>query len=71
VDDSTGFVPCTDQGEINNYIAQIVDLFEADDRVHAYAYSDGEGLGDVWPTVKNGQLSASGQAYLNALKKYH
>jgi hypothetical protein len=71
VADSTGFVPCTDQGEINNYISQIVDLFEADSRVYAYAYSDGEGLGDVWPMTQNGKLSASGQAYLSAISKYH
>jgi hypothetical protein len=36
--DSNGFTPCTDQGEINNYINQIVDLFESDGRVAAYAY---------------------------------
>lgn len=56
VDDSTGFVPCTDQGEINSFISDIVDLFEGDSRVYAYAYSDGEGLGDVWPSTKNGKL---------------
>jgi hypothetical protein len=36
--DQNGFTPCTDQGEINNYINQIVDLFESDGRVAAYAY---------------------------------
>lgn len=71
VDDSTGFVPCTDQGEINQFISDIVDLFEKNEHVLAYMYSDGMGLGDVWPTVSNGQLSASGQAYLNAISKYH
>jgi hypothetical protein len=71
VDDSTGFHPCTDQGEIDSFISDIVDLFEADDRVYAYAYSDGEGLGSVWPTVQNGALSPSGKAYLNAISKYH
>lgn len=70
VDDSTSFVPCTDQTEIDTFIADIVDLFEADSRVYAYAYSDGEGLGSVWPTVSNGALSASGQAYLSAISKY-
>jgi hypothetical protein len=56
VDDANGFTPCTDQSEINTYINDIVALFESDERVYAYAYSDGLGLGDVWPTVKNGQL---------------
>lgn len=56
VDDSSSFIPCTDQSEIDSYISQIVDLFEADDRVYAYGYSDGYGLGSVWPSVSNGQL---------------
>lgn len=56
VNDVDGFTPCTDQAEIDQYIRDIVDLFENDSRVHAYAYSDGIGLGDAWPTVKNGQL---------------
>jgi hypothetical protein len=38
VDDVNGFVPCTDQGEINSFINDIVDLFESDSRVAAYAY---------------------------------
>ncbi|WVF68302.1 hypothetical protein IAT40_003067 [Kwoniella sp. CBS 6097] len=71
VDDSSSFIPCTDQGEIDNYINQIVDLFENDERVHAYGYSNGLGLGDVWPMYTNGALTASGQTYLNAISKYH
>lgn len=39
VDDSNGFTPCTDQGEINSFINDIVALFESDSRVYAYAYS--------------------------------
>nr|GAT60680.1 predicted protein [Mycena chlorophos] len=71
VDDSNGFVPCTDQGEIDSFINDIVALFEGDSRVAAYAYSNGEGLGDVWPmTNSDGSLSASGQTYLNAIKQY-
>ncbi|KAJ7801286.1 hypothetical protein B0H14DRAFT_3489802 [Mycena olivaceomarginata] len=38
VDDVNGFTPCTDQEEINDYINQIVDLFQTDSRVAAYAY---------------------------------
>ncbi|WWC92615.1 uncharacterized protein L201_007574 [Kwoniella dendrophila CBS 6074] len=71
VDDSTNFVPCTDQSEINNYINEIVALFEADDRVHAYAYSNGDGLGEVWPMYRNGAVTESGQTYINAIAKYH
>ncbi|OCF34428.1 hypothetical protein I317_03518 [Kwoniella heveanensis CBS 569] len=71
VDDSSSFIPCTDQTEINDYINQIVDLFESDERVHAYGYSNGLGLGDVWPMYTNGALTASGQTYLSAISKYH
>jgi hypothetical protein len=39
VDDSTSFVPCTDQSEINTFIQDIVALFESDSRVYAYGYS--------------------------------
>ncbi|KAJ7678904.1 glycosyl hydrolase catalytic core-domain-containing protein [Mycena polygramma] len=71
VDDSTGFTPCTDQGEINSFINDIVNLFEGDSRVAAYAYSNGEGLGDVWPmTDSSGALTESGQTYVNAISKY-
>lgn len=49
-----------------------MDLLQADDRVHAYAYTDGNGLGSTWPpTADNGsRLSESGQAYLTAISKY-
>jgi hypothetical protein len=39
VDDSTGFVPCTDQSEINSFIWTAVQIFESDSRVAGYAYS--------------------------------
>ncbi|WWC70282.1 uncharacterized protein I206_104232 [Kwoniella pini CBS 10737] len=71
VDDSTGFIPCTDQSEIDSFIHTAVDIFESDSRIAGYAYSNGYGLGDVWPMVSNGQLTASGQTYLSALSKYH
>ncbi|GFZ49828.1 LOW QUALITY PROTEIN: hypothetical protein JCM24511_07231 [Saitozyma sp. JCM 24511] len=71
VDDSNGFTPCTDQGEINSFINDIVALFESDSRVYAYAYSNGEGLGDVWPMWSNGALTQSGQTYLSAVSQYH
>ncbi|ADV21461.1 hypothetical protein I305_03533 [Cryptococcus gattii E566] len=71
VDDSTGFVPCTDQSEINTFINDIVDLFESDDRIQAYAYSTGEGLSSQWDMISNGALTESGQTYLSAISKYH
>ncbi|CED82060.1 Uncharacterised protein family, glycosyl hydrolase catalytic domain [Phaffia rhodozyma] len=71
VDDSSSFVPCTDQTAINTFIADIVDIFEADSRVIGYAMSNGDGLGTVWPAWSNGALTESGQAYLTAVKKYH
>ncbi|KAJ7170778.1 glycosyl hydrolase catalytic core-domain-containing protein [Mycena crocata] len=72
VDDENGFTPCTDQGEINDYINDIVDLFESDGRIAAYAYSNGYGLGNVWPmTTSSGALSASGKTYVAAISKYH
>lgn len=39
VDDVNGFNPCTDQGEIDRYIWEAVQIFESDSRVAAYAYS--------------------------------
>ncbi|WVR06983.1 hypothetical protein IAU60_004020 [Kwoniella sp. DSM 27419] len=71
VDDSTSFIPCTDQSEIDSFIHTAVDIFESDSRIAGYAYSNGYGLGDVWPMVVGGQLTASGHTYLAALSKYH
>ncbi|KAG6856879.1 hypothetical protein H0H87_012459 [Tephrocybe sp. NHM501043] len=71
VNDKNGFVPCTNQGEINNYINDVVDYFESDDRVYAYAYSNGLGLGNVWPLMRDKALSESGKAYLAAVRRYH
>lgn len=51
------WTPCTDQAEINQFINDIVALFEKDPRVYAYAYSNGIGLGDAWPAIVNGQLT--------------
>lgn len=72
VHDQDNFTPCSDQGEINNWIRNVVDLFEQNEHVMAYAYTDGGGLGTAWlPTVNNGQaLSESGKTYLDAISKY-
>ena len=70
MDDSNGFTPCTDQSEINGFIKDVVQFLQFNKSVVAYGYSNGDGLGDVWPLVdaKSGGLSASGQAYLSALQ---
>ncbi|KAF3401044.1 hypothetical protein DPV78_004896 [Talaromyces pinophilus] len=70
VDTSDGFTPSENQTQINQFIADIVDLLQNDDRVYAYAYSSGAGLGDTWPPVKDGELTESGRAYLDAISKY-
>ncbi|PRP77362.1 hypothetical protein PROFUN_05607 [Planoprotostelium fungivorum] len=70
VDDSH-WRPSTDQGEINRFINDIVDLFEHDDRVMAYSYSDVGDLGNQWPLTRNGQLTESGHTYLNAVSRYN
>ncbi|KJA26197.1 glycoside hydrolase family 128 protein [Hypholoma sublateritium FD-334 SS-4] len=71
VDDVNGFTPCTDQGEINAFINAVVPYFERTPDVYAYAYSNGLGLGDVWPLMDGGALSESGKTYLAAISKYH
>ncbi|KAG5646999.1 hypothetical protein DXG03_001723 [Asterophora parasitica] len=71
VNDKNGFVPCTNQAEINAFINMIVPYLEAHEHVYAYAYSNGLGLGNVWPLMKGGVLSASGKTYLAAVSKFH
>lgn len=71
--DQDGFRPCSDQGQINKWIRDAVDLFEKNSHVMAYAYTDGGGLGNAWlPTNNQGTaLSESGRTYLDAIRKYH
>lgn len=57
VDDVNGFQPCTNQQQINDFIHMAVGVFESDSRVAAYAFSNGAGLGDVWPMVVNGRFT--------------
>lgn len=73
VSDQPAWKPCEDQGQINRFINDVVDLFEKNEHVMAYAYTDGGGLSPNWtPTNKDGsKLSESGRTYLNAIKKYH
>lgn len=55
--DVNGFVPCTNQDEINRYINAVIPFFESHHQISAYAYSNGLGLGDVWPLIAaNGEL---------------
>ena len=84
VTDHNTFTPCTNQQQINLFIHQVVDYFEHDSRVYAYAFSNGE----VWPMMRNGVFryafevlnwlltfirggSESGKAYLDAISRYH
>ncbi|EXF75866.1 hypothetical protein CFIO01_11381 [Colletotrichum fioriniae PJ7] len=71
--DQQGFTPCSQQTQINQWIRDAVDLFENNEHVMAYAYTDGGGLGQAWlPTKNNGkELSESGKTYLSAIRKYH
>ncbi|KDR79043.1 hypothetical protein GALMADRAFT_1290695 [Galerina marginata CBS 339.88] len=71
VDDSPDFIPCTDQGQINDFIQDVVPYFESNPNVYAYAYSNGLGLGDVWPLMNGDSLSESGKTYLAAISQYH
>ena len=60
--------PCTNQGEIDKYINDLVKYFEGNKNVVAYGPSNGEGLGEVWPLTKEGKLTNTGRTYLNAIK---
>ncbi|KAK5109873.1 hypothetical protein LTR62_006480 [Meristemomyces frigidus] len=69
VNDEPSWQPCTDQTQINSFINDVVSYFEGNDNVVAYGPSNGAGLGDVWPLTDSntGELTASGQTYLNAI----
>ncbi|KAK7757535.1 hypothetical protein SLS62_000550 [Diatrype stigma] len=71
--DQDNFTPCSDQGQVSQWISDVVDLFENNEHVLAYAYTDGGGLGEVWPPTSSdgSSLSQSGQAYLDAISKYN
>nr|POF07199.1 alkali-sensitive linkage protein 1 [Quercus suber] len=68
--DQDSFTPCSDQSVINDFIKDTVSYLEGNEHVVAYAPSNGEGLGTVWPLTDSntGELTASGNAYLSALK---
>ncbi|KAH6913205.1 glycosyl hydrolase catalytic core-domain-containing protein [Coprinopsis sp. MPI-PUGE-AT-0042] len=71
--DHPNFVPCTSHLQIDAFINQTVSYLEAHPNVYAYAYSNGQGLGDVWPLMRGGKAegSASGKTYLAAVSKFH
>lgn len=68
VSDNPVWTPCTNQTEIDQFINDVVPFFQNNASVVAFGASNGEGLGDVWPLFGNGELSATGKTYLNALK---
>ncbi len=59
-----------DQETINSFIPEVVDFFEKNGSVVAYGYSNGAGLGSVWPLIdgETGNLTQSGTCYLNVLQ---
>lgn len=59
-----------DQDTVNSFIPEVVDFFENNSSVIAYGYSNGAGLGDVWPLINNvtGDLTPSGTCYLDVLQ---
>ncbi|KAK5163247.1 uncharacterized protein LTR77_010833 [Saxophila tyrrhenica] len=69
VHDQPSWEPCTDQGEIDRFIKDVVKYFEGNKHVVAYGPSNGEGLGEVWPLTREGKLTASGRTYLEAVKR--
>jgi len=63
--------PCTNQNEIDKFINDVVPYFENHPNITAYGYSNGNGLGTVWPlTDSNKKLQASGKTYLAAISKF-
>lgn len=68
--DQDGFNACTDQGEIDGFIQDVVDYFESNDYVIGYApMMNGAVLGDTWPLVDNdGALTVTGKTYLAAIE---
>nr|POF22389.1 alkali-sensitive linkage protein 1 [Quercus suber] len=68
--DQDNFTPCSDQSVIDDFIQATVSYLEGNEHVVAYAPSNGEGLGTVWPLTDSntGKLTSSGNAYLSALQ---
>ncbi|KAI5362523.1 Putative glycoside hydrolase superfamily [Septoria linicola] len=69
VHDQGGFSPCSTQAEVDQFLKDAVKYFQSQSDVVGYGPSNGAGLGNVVPlTTSNGQLTASGRTYLNAIK---
>ena len=68
-DKSKDWTTC-DQDVINTFIPEVVDFFEKNTSVIAYGYSNGAGLGSVWPLIdtSTGLLTPSGTCYLDVLQ---
>ena len=68
VDDQT-WTPCTDADEIKTFIQEVVAFLQGNESVVAYGYSNGNGLGTVWPMINSdtGAITASGQVYLDTI----
>ena len=69
VDDQGGFDPCSDQGEIDDFLNQVIPYLESNEDVVAYGPSNGAGLGDTWPLfTSGGDLTTTGKTYLSVLQ---
>ena len=68
VNDVGGFVACTNQTHIDEWLSWVVPYFQANESVVAYGPSNGEGLNTTWPLFSNGALSKTGETYLSILK---
>ena len=67
VHDQGDWHPCDSQDEVNQFLQDVIPYLESNENVVAYGPSNGNGLGDVWPLTNNGEITASGQQYLNVL----
>lgn len=67
-DQSVDWSTC-EQDVINTFIPEVVEFFEGNSSVVAYGYSNGAGLGSVWPLIDGttGDLTPSGNCYLSVL----
>lgn len=67
-DQSADWSTC-DQETTYTFIKEVVEFFESNSTVIAYGYSNGAGLGSVWPLINDEteELTPSGQCYLNVL----
>lgn len=67
VNDVNGFVACSSQATVNQFITDVVALFQSDSRVYAYAAAN---VGNAWTMGSSGSLTTTGKNLLAAYQKY-